>query len=177
MKQVIFLLAVICLTACRQGTKNTAAAPEAETTAGPYFVFSKRPMIMELRDPDNWCAARFAENAVVNADPKNTNLRYFAIDGQPHKIVFDYGHYTAAFALQRNGNQVEVITSDNYPACFSNRANFTLLPDNKRLLYDNKKDIHFEVGLQDLPNGLQVNILLPADLTYGMLVNRCETCK
>lgn len=177
MKQLLVMIISIALLGCKQSSKNTAADAQGGTNAGTYFTFSKRPMVQDMRDPSNWCAARFAENAVVNADPKNTNLRYFAMDDQPHKVVLDYGHFSAAFALLKKGNQVEIMTSDNYPSCLSNKTNFSLQPDGKSFYYNNKKDIHFEVMLQDLPNGLQINILLPSDLTYGMLVNRCETCK
>lgn len=175
MKYLFFAFFIASFLACSQAPKN--AESQQKSTAGVAFVFSKDPMVMDMRDPANWCVAHFAENALVNADPNNSKRRYFAMDNQPHKVVVDYLHFTASFILQRVGQQVEVFTSDNYPACLSNKANFFINPDGSSFRYDNKKHISFDVMLQEFPNGLQVSLDLPPDSGFGMLVNRCENCK
>lgn len=132
---------------------------------------------MDVRDPNNWCAASFGEVALISADPQNFNRRMFALGEVPCKVVVETGHFSAFFMLAKSGNQVELYTSDNLPACLSSKANFNISPEGISFRYDNKKGINFDVHLHDMPNGWQITIDLPPNSGYGITAIRCETCK
>lgn len=130
-----------------------------------------------VADPANWCAGGFDEVALVGADPKNFFRRLFALSNIPSLVTVDYGHLSATFMLHPKGNEVAILTSDNLPACLSNKANFFLAPDGLSFEYNNKRDIQFIVYLQSLPNGMQIALDLPKDAGHGLGVVRCAACK
>jgi len=113
----------------------------------------------------------------VGADPKNFFRRLFALSNIPSLVTVDYGHLSATFMLHPKGNEVAILTSDNLPACLSNKANFFLAPDGLSFEYNNKRDIQFIVYLQSLPNGMQIALDLPKDAGHGLGVVRCAACK
>lgn len=132
---------------------------------------------MDVRDPNNWCAASLGDAALISADPKNFNRRLFALGEVPCKVAVEVGHFSAIFMLAKTGNQVDLYTSDNLPACLSNKSNFQISPDGISFRYDNKKGLNFDVYLHDMPNGWQITIDLPPNSGYGLTAVRCEACK
>jgi len=171
----LLILATASFFACTQAPKNTGNASKNESYL--TFKFSTEPANMDVRDPNNWCNAKLGEAALISADPKNYHRRLFALSDIPSRVIVDFGHQSATFMLYKRGRQVEIYSSDNLPACLSNKANFQLSPDGISFLYNNKMDIHFNVYLQELPNGLQIALDLPPDGGLGMTVLRCEACK
>lgn len=175
MKYLMLLLSSACFFACKETPKNTETAPKNE--AYTTFKFSNEIATMDVRDPNNWCNANFGEAALIGADPKNYHRRLFALSDIPVRVIIDHGHQSAAFMLYYRGNQVEIFTSDNMPACLSNKTNFQISPEGIAFRYDNKMDISCDVYLQALPNGLQIALDLPASGGHGLSVVRCEACK
>lgn len=175
MKYLFLLLALAGFVACSHAPKNvdTAQKNEGYTT----FKYSNEIATTDVRDPDNLCNANFGEAALISADPKNYYRRLFALSDIPVRVIIDYGHQSAAFMLYNRGNQVEIYTSDNMPACLSNKANFQISPEGIAFRYDNKRDISCDVYLQALPNGLQIALDLPVNGGHGLSVVRCEACK
>ena len=174
MKYLLLSMLLASFFACSNATpsKNSGKAQNYLT-----FKFSEKPSAIDINDPNNWCAAHFGEAALISADPKNFYHRIFALSNIPSKIVIDYGHLAAAFMLNRVGDHVEIYTSDNLPACLSNKANFQIAPEGTSFRYNNNKEIYFDVYLEELPNGLQIAIDLPPNGGHGIAVVRCETCK
>ncbi|MBC7775282.1 MAG: hypothetical protein H7246_07575 [Phycisphaerae bacterium] len=175
MKHLLLYLSIAGFFACSESPKNAGGTPKNESYA--TFEFSREPAVMDMRDPSNWCAANLGEAALINADPKNFYRRLFAFGDVPLRVVIDLGHQSAAFMLYKSGNHVAICTSDNFPTCLSNKANFQISPDGISFRYDNKRDISCDVYLQTLPNGLQIALDLPLNGGHGLAVVRCDACK
>ncbi len=172
-----FLLSVLALTgffACTNSPQNQNVGKAQHYT---IFQFSGKPSASDMRDPGNWCAAYFGEAVLVGAAPQNFYRRLFALGDIPSKVVVDFGHMAASFMLNKVGDRVEIFTSDNLPACLSNKSNFQISPEGTSFRYDNKREISFDVYLEELPNGLQIAIDLPPNGSLGIVANRCEACK
>lgn len=175
MKHLLLYLCIAGFFACSESPKNAGGTAKNESYA--TFQFSKEPAVMELRDPSNWCNANLGEAALISADPKNYHRRLFALGDVPLRVVLDHGHQSAAFMLHKLGNNVIIYSSDNFPTCLSNKANFQISPDGISFRYDNKREIQCDVYLQTLPNGLQIALDLPPDGNLGLAVIRCDACK
>ena len=176
MKYLLLCLTFVALLSCNQapsGGGQNAAKNQKYLT----FTYSKDVATMDVRDPGNWCNANFGEAALINADPKNYHRRLFALSDVPTRIAVDFGHLSAFFMLYLRGEQVEIYTSDNLPACLSNKTYFQINPEGTAFRYDNKKDISFDVYLQELPSGVQIALDLPTTGGHGLSVVRCEGCK
>ena len=175
MKYLLLSFSVLFFCTCSQTPKEAGAVQKS----GKYlsFKYSAKTSSMDVKDPANWCAAQFGEAAMISADPKNFYRRLIAISNIPTRIMVDLGHQAAMFMVYNTGDQVEILTSDNLPACLSNKANFQLAPDGLSFQYNNKMDIQFSVYLQELPNGAQIAIDLPPGGGHGLAAVRCETCK
>ncbi len=174
MKHLLFILLLTSLIAC-SGSSPNGAKPAA--THYLTFQFSSKPSALNISDPGNWCAANFGEAAMISADPKNIFHKMITLSDIPTKVVVDYGHLSAAFMLSKVGDHVEILTSDNLPACLSNKNNFQIYPEGTSFRYDNKREIKFDVHLEELPNGLQISIDLPLNGGHGIAAVRCPTCK
>ncbi|MFN0213415.1 MAG: hypothetical protein ACKVT2_04100 [Saprospiraceae bacterium] len=175
MKYLLLVLTFAFFFACKDSPKNPGNPAKNENYA--VFSFSKEPPTMDMRDPENWCATSSGEAALISADPQNFNRRLFALGDVPLKVIVDYGNQSAAFMLHKKGNQVELYTSNNFPGCLSNMANFQISPEGISFHYNNKKEVNFDVLLQVLPNGMQIALDLSADAGFGLSVFRCDACK
>jgi hypothetical protein len=175
MKYLLLFLSIASFFACSNAPQNVGGSPKNEGYA--TFQFSNKPPVMDLHDPSNWCNANLGEAALISADPKNFNRRLFTLGDVPLRVVLDHGHQSAAFMLHKLGNIVTIYSSDNFPTCLSNKANFQISPDGISLRYDNKREIRCDVYLQSLPNGLQIALDLPPEGNLGLAVLRCDACK
>lgn len=175
MKYLLIFIAMTGLFACTQSPKN-AGEPLPQTNY-KTFKFSDRPAVMDKGNPSNWCDGLFPEAALISADPKNYYRRLFALSNVPNKLVVEIGHMSAALMLKQSGDHVEIYTSENFPACLSNKAFFQISPEGTSFRYDNKREISFEVYLQELPSGIQIALDLPSNGNHGLSVVRCENCK
>ncbi len=158
---------------CAENTGQPATGqPEKNAAIGSNFAFSKQAPTMGNDPANSWCRVPFTEAAVVNADPANFNRRLFALGDGPTKVFVEYGKFTAAFILKKNGNAVDIYTSDNFPECLSNRANFSIGADGATFRYNNNRYIDFEVQLIPLPNGTQIALEMAPGAGYGIEVRR-----
>lgn len=175
MKQIWLFLLAFGAFACGQNPQKI----DNQRTDANYlrFQFSQRMASTAMADASNWCAAGFGETALIGADPKNYFRRLFALSDIPCRVIVDYGNISAALMLHKTDKGVEVLTSENLPACLSNRANFQISPEGTSFRYDNKREISFDVYLQELSSGIQIALDLPTNGGYGMSVVRCEGCK
>jgi len=176
MKNLLFLPLLLSLLACNQSPQNAGTKP-AKNGKYQRFQFSDKKATQDMNDPANWCAARFGESALISADPKNFNRRLFALGDVPLRVVVEGGKLSSTFMLEPYGDHVALLTSDNQPACLSNKANLQLSSDGLSFHYDNKMQIHYDVYLQELPSGIQIALDFPPDYNYGLSAYRCETCK
>lgn len=177
MKYLLLTLVFAGLLACSGSSQPGSSQAGASQGHSTTIQFSTRPSTMSMNDPANWCAAQFGEAALISADPQHFYHRKFALSDIPCKVVVDLGHQSAAFMLAKVGDHVELLTSDNLPACLSNKANFQLSPEGTSFRYDNHREVVFDAYLQELPNGLQVEIDLPDNGGHGISAARCVTCK
>ncbi len=175
MKYLLLSLAILGFLACSPTPNSVGNQPKNQKQL--MFEFSKDIGTMDVRDPGNWCIGNFGESALISADPKNFHRRLFALSDIPTKIVVELSHQSTALMLYKSGDHVEIYTSDNQPACLSNKANFQLNPDGLSFRYDNKRDMNFDVYLQELSSGIQIALDLPQVGNYGLNVVRCESCK
>lgn len=175
MKYLLSSIVLLTVLSCGQSPKEGGGV--AKNQSYLTFKYSEKATTMSIQDPGNWCAASFGEAALISADPNNFHRRLFALSNIPLKVVVDLGHQAAGFMLYKTGDHVEIFTSDNLPACLSNKKNFQLSPEGTSFRYDNKMDVQFDVYLQELPNGVQIALDLPPNGGHGLAVVRCESCK
>jgi hypothetical protein len=173
------ILIIICLflvSACSEVPRTPGNNPQK--TNYTTFKFEEKPDTDVFDAYASWCnASSSGETALVGADPKNYNRRLFVLNDKPARIFVDHGHSTASFMLMHAGGLVKVLTSDNLPTCLSNMVSFQASPDGLSFRYDNRRDISFDVYVQELPSGIQIALDLPSGGAHGLSVVRCETCK
>jgi hypothetical protein len=175
MKHLLFSLVLLGIVSCADSPKT--AHDQTKNQQYTTFQFSQRPAPVDQKDASNWCAANFGAASLIGADPKNFNRRLFALSAAATRIAVSYGHQQAVFILLKSGDHVEIFTSDNFPNCLSNKANFQISPERTSFIYNNKRDINIEIHLQELANGMQIALDLPPDSGHGLTVDSCEFCK
>jgi hypothetical protein len=87
-------------------------------------------------------------------------------------VTADFGNIVASFALQQNGDNIKVLTSDNYPECLSNRKYFTIIGGGNSVKYDNQQHIFFEISFEKQNNGTLIVMEYPKDTYYGITVRK-----
>lgn len=178
MRFLLTLLSLSILAGCGQSpTTSPNVQPAAATAAAATFQFSKAAAMTVLKDEKSWCNGDF-NAALINADPANVNRRYFLMDESVHRVAVQSGNATSSFFLKKtDGKKVEIFTSDNFPFCSSNRANFSLAPEGAWFRYDNARGIAYTVEAQSSVEGLFVILEFPVETTYGLTVHHCVGCR
>jgi len=175
MRILVLLLPIVLFAACTSPDPGTAAKPEAVPPAsGVHFKFSKAAMETG-REMTNWCYHRFPIAPVINADPVNTNRRYFAMGEGVFQVVILLGSTTASFFLKKSGNEtIEILTSNQFPECLSNHVNFTLEANGASFRYNNQQHIEFTVSAMAMGGGFRVWLEVPPASGYGLTVHQKE---
>ncbi len=167
------LLILQILLACNESPPKSPVSQPANVA----FQFSKAAANKDLNDPNSWCNGSF-DAVLINADPANVNRRFFQLGEGVHRVAVQLGNATSTFFLKKTGErQVEIFSSDNFPLCASNRANFVLAEGGASFSYDNKMHITYSATLQKSPEGLFVILDFPKEVTYGLTVHRCDGCR
>ena len=164
-------LLVLLLAACGQ---SPAPAPPAASAppSGLHFQFSTAALSQSDED-DNWCRSPFPESQPMYADPANSLRRWFALGEGTHHVVVDLGTTAASFFLRKKGDTVlEVFTSDQFPECLSNKANFTLEAGGTRFRYNNQRHIDFDISAEEAGGVLRIWIEMPVGAQYGLSVRK-----
>ncbi|MFM7152704.1 MAG: hypothetical protein ACKOZV_01110 [Bacteroidota bacterium] len=158
------LLISVLVNACSGNQQNTHAAKPQNG-----FVFSN-----QLPEAGNdFCRKLLPDAVVINADPVNTNRRLFLMSGGGvYKVTADFGNIVASFALQKTGESISVLTSDNYPECLSNRKYFTVNDAGNILKYDNQQHISFDISFEKQDNSALIVIEYPNSTYYGITVRK-----
>lgn len=175
MKYKLIILAIMVLGGCQQAPKQ--ASPASKQNSFTTFKFGARTAALNAKDLSNWCATQYGNALLVSADPENFYRRLFMLSEVPTKVIIDYGHQTASFMLHRQGNQIEIFTSDNFPACLSNRANFQITPEGTAFRYDNKREVSCDVYAKTTADGTQIVLDLPSKGGHGLSVVPCLNCQ
>lgn len=174
MRLLLIFLVLQTLLACN----GSPSSPPSSQPAGTGFRFSKAAAMTGLKDENSWCNGDFAEAALINADPANSNRRFFQLGEGVYRIALQKGNATSSFFLRKTGDQaIEVFTSDNFPLCTSNRANFSPSEDGASFVYDNGRGINYIAAIQSSAEGLFVILEFPGDITYGLTVHHCTGCR
>jgi len=173
-KLSMLLFLIVGLFSCSETPKrsNSTQPENKKAGAGLTFAFSTQEMVSGDDPANSWCKVLFPEAAVINADPANSNRRLFTLSDGPLKAFVVFGKMTAAFILKKNGNKVDIYTSDNFPECLSNKVNFSIGADGTTFRYNNKMHIDFEIQLVPLPNGTQIALEMAPGAGYGIEVRR-----
>lgn len=177
MRAFWFIFPFVLLLACQNVSEQNNTASPKSNASGLKFVFSDTRFSGDLKDPGNWCNARHGGAALVSADPNNFYRRLFALGTIPSRVVVDYGNMSAAFMLYKIGNEVHIYTGENLPVCLSVKSSFQLSPGGQSFRYDNKREISFDVYLQEMPGGIQIALDLPVNGGHGLTVFQCEECQ
>ena len=175
MKLTLLILALVVFEGCQQAPKQTPSPSKQDSYS--TFKFGSRSAALNPQDLSNWCATQYGNALLVSADPENFYRRLFMLSEIPTKVIIDYGHQTASFMLHRQGNQIEVFTSDNFPACLSNKANFQITPDGTSFRYDKKRAVSCDIYAKTTAEGTQIVLDLPSKGGHGLSVVPCLNCK
>lgn len=156
-------------------------APDSKPQEGPppVFRFSTQHQIAGKDAGGNWCYRYYPQAVPVSATLDNSNRRFFDAPRGIYKVTVPLGKITASTLFRCYGadQPLEVFTSDQFPECLSNAANFQISPDGSTLRYDNRGEIRFTVTAQ--PNGPFMRIILdmPVGSGYGIEVRLCDNCE
>ncbi|MEI6409473.1 MAG: hypothetical protein WCR52_08825 [Bacteroidota bacterium] len=187
---VCFLMAVMVWISCgdKSTSGNSGNPPSPAATAGkagetdktgPYLRFFQGETIKGMREKGNWCYEEYPEAIVITGDPLNSNRRRFGMGAGVYKVTLDLGTSANSFILRSTPDgAIDLFTSDNYPLCLANRANFQLDPDARGFQYDNGHMFKYAVELQPQnDNGLFVAVDFSSGRNYGLTVRRCASCR
>jgi len=175
MRHIYFIFFLSIIAACDQPAPQTAV-PQPQNAG--ILRFSKAAAVTELKDMGSWCNRPFAEAVLINAEAANVNRRYFMLGDGVYRIVIRTGNQSSSFFIRKaDGMKAEVYTSDNFPMCLSDRANFTTTPDGNAFDYDNRRGIHYTVETQ--PGGAEMPVFIEfqPEVQYGLTVHRCADCR
>ena len=174
MRHIHFIFFLSIIAACDQPASQTAVSQQQN--AG-ILRFSKAAAVTELKDMSSWCNRPFTEAVLINAEAANVNRRYFMLGDGVYRIVIQSGNQSSSFFIRKaDGKKADVFTSDNFPMCLSNRANFTMRPDGNAFAYDNQRGIHYTVEAQPGSAEIPVFIEFQPEIQYGLTVHRCADC-
>lgn len=172
--RLFFILVVSqMLAACNQ-------QPSPNGSAAPQFgvQFSKAAAVTDLRDPESWCNRPFSEAVLINTDPANVNRRFVVLGEGVYRIVVQGGNMSSSFFCRKNNDaKLEVFSSDNFPMCLSNRANFMINTDGNSFQYNNQRGIQYFVEAQPGNAEMPVFIEFQPGAQYGLAVHRCADCR
>lgn len=122
---------------------------------------------------NDFCRKPLPDAVIINADPVNTNRRLFLMSGGGvYKVTADFGNIVASFALQKTGDSISVLTSDNYPECLSNRKYFTVNETGNILQYNNQQHIVLNISFEIQDNSALIVIEYPNNTYYGITVRK-----
>jgi hypothetical protein len=179
MRFLLIFLFFSILAACGQSpstTSNGQSQPAASSSAAT-FQFSKKAPVTGLKDENSWCNGDFADATLINADPANSNRRFFQLGEGVYRIAIQLGNATSSFFIRKTAGQaIEIFSSDNFPLCTSNRANFSMVEGDASFKYDNGRGINYSVAIQSSAEGLFVILEFSAEITYGLTVHHCVGC-
>lgn len=158
------MLTAVLLYACSGKQQNTHAG----TTPGGFVFSNQQP-----ETGNDFCRKLLPDAVAINADPANTNKRLFLMSGGGvYRVTADFGNIAASFALQQTGENISVLTSDNYPECLSNRKYFTVNEAGNGLKYDNRQHIFFDLSFEKQSNGTLIVMEYPNNTYYGITVRK-----
>lgn len=178
MRFLSIYFALFSLVACNQSAPQShqkTANPGAHT----LLQFSKAAAVTELKDANSWCNRPYPESVMIGAQPDDTNRRYFMLGDGLHRVVVQGRNMSSLFFVKKasDGKTAEVFTSDNFPMCLSDRANFTMNPDGNLFNYDNRRGIQYTVEAQTGDGAIAVFIKFEPGVQYGLTVHRCSDCR
>ncbi|MFN0015673.1 MAG: hypothetical protein ACKVU2_14085 [Saprospiraceae bacterium] len=152
--------------------KSTGPAPAG---SGPVFLLSKaRPPARG--SADDWCAAPFDQQVIVNAEQVNTNRRYFFLQPGITWLTAERDNARANLLLRplADGN-VEVFTGANFPFCLSRPDYVRTLGENLSVLrYDNGTNIDFNLDVQTEQGRPKVTLEFRPGAFYALNVLFCS---
>lgn len=173
----LFLCIAASCNPSQPGSQNLQA--ESPVASGVTFRFSAKPAANDLNDLTTWCNnTYYTEAPLISADTANSHRRLFLIKEGVYRVRLQLGNAASSFFLQKTGEkEIEISTSDNFPLCSSNRANFELAGENTWFKYDNERGIHYTVETHISGGALFVVLTLPPTPAYGFVVHRCPDCR
>ncbi len=160
------------------GCANDAGRVAAPAPREPVFRFSRQDQITGRDAVQNWCYRPYSQAVPVSALLENSNRRFFDLPPGVYRLIVPFGKLTASIMLRSRGagQAIEVFTSDHFPECLSNAANFQISSDGASLGYDNQRGIHFTLSAQPNGTAMRAFLDLPLGAAYGTEVRLCDKC-
>ncbi|MEQ1744329.1 MAG: hypothetical protein ABMA02_02805 [Saprospiraceae bacterium] len=172
-KYVSLLIVVLSLLARCGGDQSQNTGPAS--AGGPVFRLSTARPPDTRGSADDWCAAPFDQQVVVNAEQVNTNRRYFFLQPGITWLAAERDNVRANLLLRPlpDGN-VEVFTGANFPYCLSRPDYLRPLGDNPAVLrYDNGTIIDFNLDVQTEQGRPKVTLEFRPGAFYALNVLFC----
>ncbi|MGI9160813.1 MAG: hypothetical protein ACR2K1_13770 [Saprospiraceae bacterium] len=163
---------------CLRCAGEPTAVPAAPASREPVFRFSRQDQITGRSEAQNWCYRPYSQAVPVSARLENSNQRFFDLPPGVYRLIVPFGKLTASIMLRSRGagQPIEVFTSDHFPECLSNAANFQISPDGASLSYDNRLGIRFALSAQPNGTAMRAFLDLPLGAAYGTEVRLCDKC-
>lgn len=176
---VLFLLFLANCDNEPKGTVSAPKAPAAEASSSDLLFKPSTVRGAEGTHTSNWCRRDFSSPVIVTADKSNMNIRRFYAENTTtvYKLAIGIDGITSSFFLKvPPTGTVEYFTSDNFPECLSNVANFTRSADGNTMFYDNKMKVDYQFTIKKEGQFRYVEFLFPEKSEYEMTVRKCASC-
>jgi hypothetical protein len=155
-----------------------APRPDQTNSNACTFVFSKSVPPADPANTANWCRKTFADAVLINADRSNPNRRYFLPGQDLVRVAVRAGNLACSFMARKKGEKtLEIFTSDNFPACLSNRIHYQWQAGQDVFSFNNQQGIRFSAAVRPGDSGPALFLEFPPDASYGLLVHRCADCQ
>ena len=119
------------------------------------------------------CKVGFETGAPLFPDAQDQCKRTFNIEkGSTYVVIVTAGNTRTTYMLRQEGQQVKVLTSNQYPYCLSNIANFHLNAAGDSFQYDGGRYTVFNFGVMPTGEGFTGVITWDKYKEYGIAVRK-----
>lgn len=170
---ILTVCSLFLLSACGGG--DTQRVAQTEPPQGWHFRLSDR----KTGETPNVCKRVFPEGVPLNAANTAEKRRsYFVLRKGLYRIGISGGGTLASLMLRvGEGQEIEVLGSDQLPDCLSNNRNLSLSPAADALRYNNAQYIDCTIRIEQGAKQTAM-LILEYDVAneYGFEVYRCTDC-
>jgi hypothetical protein len=179
--QKILILLTLFYCSCQNPATEPTPPPTAGINTPEQSAVDRQDGILNFRATTlkkgdeiiDLCKVGFETGAPLFPDAQDQYKRTFNIEtGSTYVVIISAGNTRSTYMLRQEGKQVKVLTSNQYPYCLSNIANFHVNPAGDGFLYDGGRYTVFNFGVTPTGESFTGVITWDKNKEYGIEVRK-----
>lgn len=179
MQKILIILTLLYCSCQNPATEPTQ--PTADSNTSKQSAVDRQDGILNFRTTTlkkgdeiiDLCKVGFETGAPLFPDPQDQYKRTFNIEkGGTYVVIVTAGNTRTTYMLRQADKQVKVLTSNQYPYCLSNIANFHVNPAGDGFQYDGGRYTVFNFDVVPTGEGFTGVITWDKYKEYGIEVRK-----